>query len=504
MAYIYDLTDTWSAAGTVFNGIKLNVTNSASASGSKLMTLQIGGTEFFGVSKEGDVRIGNGGDLRLGSATGTTAPTGDSSIYNDANDMIFATGTTTAERMRLSSGGNLGIGTNSPAQKLSVNGNIVTAGEVALSGSDFVYSWAGGTTGQRRAGFYLDGTSQVVRVYTAQNEVARFDASGQVGIGTSSPATKLHILTASATAVALRAGNSVSYAEFQVDASGNSQLIAPSGVQIFNTNGAERARINSSGNLLLGTTASKNRLTVSAGSNTNSPTLGSAGGIAYFSNSDPSYGLNVGNSAADGHVWFQAQRTDGTATAYNITLNEAGGNVMVGTTTSFGKFSVFGTSGFNADSNAAISGSGAHKFRGAAGTTTISTYDYLNYTAMQFIRDNGNPTNTVGSITCTDGSTSYNTSSDRRLKKDVIPAPDAGAIVDSIEIISHGWKSNDTIVPFGVIAQDLNEVAPQAVHAGDDGEEIDSVWGVDYSKLVPMLIKEVQSLRARVAQLEGN
>jgi hypothetical protein len=84
----------------------------------------------------------------------------------------------------------------------------------------------------------------------------RINSSGNVGIGTTSAATKLHLLTASATAVALRAGNSASYAEFQVDASGNSQLIAPGGVQIFNTNGAERMRIDSSGNVLIGTSTS--------------------------------------------------------------------------------------------------------------------------------------------------------------------------------------------------------------------------------------------------------
>jgi hypothetical protein len=183
---------------------------------------------------------------------------------------------------------------------------------------------------------------------------------------------------------------------------------------------------------------------------------------------------------------------------------DSSGNLLVGTTTSFGKLSVFGTAGFNADANSTIPGSGSYKFRGAAATTTITTYDYLNYTAMQFIRDNGNPTNTVGSITCTDGSTSYNTSSDRRLKKDIIPAADAGFVIDAIKIVSHGWKQSEGVVPFGVIAQDLYAVAPQAVHAGDDADEIESVWGVDYSKLVPMLIKELQSLRARVAQLEGN
>lgn len=137
------------------------------------------------------------------------------------------------------------------------------------------------------------------------------------------------------------------------------------------------------------------------------------------------------------------------------------------------------------------------------GGKCISTYDYLNYTAMQFIRDNGNPANVVGTITCTDTATAYNTASDRRLKKDIVSAEDSGHIIDAIQIVSHGWKSGEGIVPFGVIAQDLQQIAPQAVHVGDDGDEVVDVWSVDYSKLVPMLVKELQSLRARVAELEG-
>jgi hypothetical protein len=75
----------------------------------------------------GDIRTGSGGDLRLGSATGTTAATGDSSIYNDANNMIFATGTTTAERMRLDSVGQFGIGC-APGYRLDVAAGDTTAG----------------------------------------------------------------------------------------------------------------------------------------------------------------------------------------------------------------------------------------------------------------------------------------------------------------------------------------------------------------------------------------
>ena len=108
----------------------------------------------------------------------------------------------------------------------------------------------------------------------------------------------------------------------------------------------------------------------------------------------------------------------------------------------------------------------------------------------------------VGSIDCTNAATSYVTSSDRRLKENIVPAEHAGAKIDAIQIVQHDWKSGGVHVDYGTIAQDLVNIAPQAVSVGDDSEEVENSWGVDYSKLVPMLIKEIQSLRQRVAQLE--
>lgn len=67
MAFIYDLADTWAAAGTVFTGIKLNVTDSASAAGSLLMDLQIGGTSKVSVAKNGDVSLHNAQKLVIGT-----------------------------------------------------------------------------------------------------------------------------------------------------------------------------------------------------------------------------------------------------------------------------------------------------------------------------------------------------------------------------------------------------------------------------------------------------
>ena len=111
-----------------------------------------------------------------------------------------------------------------------------------------------------------------------------------------------------------------------------------------------------------------------------------------------------------------------------------------------------------------------------------------------------NGTSIVGSITCTTSATAFNTSSDQRLKSNIVDAPSASDDIDAIQVRSFDWKVDGSHQKYGMVAQELVTVAPNAVSQPEDPEEM---MGVDYSKLVPMLIKEVQQLRARVAQLEG-
>ena len=106
----------------------------------------------------------------------------------------------------------------------------------------------------------------------------------------------------------------------------------------------------------------------------------------------------------------------------------------------------------------------------------------------------------VGAISTTSTATTYITSSDERLKENITDSADAGSKVDAIQIRQFDWKVDGSHQDYGVIAQELIEVAPEAVAEGDTEEDM---MGVDYSKLVPMLIKEVQSLRSRVAELEN-
>ena len=103
----------------------------------------------------------------------------------------------------------------------------------------------------------------------------------------------------------------------------------------------------------------------------------------------------------------------------------------------------------------------------------------------------------IGSITQS-GTTAvlYNVTSDQRLKENIVDAPEFGSVIDSIKVRSYDWKTDQTHQRAGFIAQELVTVAPEAVHQPVDPEEM---MAVDYSKLVPMLVKEIQSLRKRLA-----
>ncbi len=105
-----------------------------------------------------------------------------------------------------------------------------------------------------------------------------------------------------------------------------------------------------------------------------------------------------------------------------------------------------------------------------------------------------------GGIRWNGSSVDYNTSSDARLKKNISDADDTAGLIDAIRVRKFDWKESGIHQRYGFIAQELIEIAPEAVSG--DPHDTDMTMAVDYSKLVPMLVKEIQMLRARVATLE--
>lgn len=103
----------------------------------------------------------------------------------------------------------------------------------------------------------------------------------------------------------------------------------------------------------------------------------------------------------------------------------------------------------------------------------------------------------AGYIATSGTTTSYVSISDKRLKENIVDA--SAGNIDDIRVCSFDWKADGSHQSYGLIAQELNEVAPYAVsHEGES-----DTWGVDPAKLVPMMIKEIQDLKAEVAALKA-
>jgi hypothetical protein len=117
----------------------------------------------------------------------------------------------------------------------------------------------------------------------------------------------------------------------------------------------------------------------------------------------------------------------------------------------------------------------------------------------QFVTDAGS---TRGSISYNRGAglVAYNTTSDVRLKRDIKDAQPASDIIDSIRVREFTWRDSGNVNRYGFIAQELHEVYPDAATKAHGHVP----WQVDYSKLVPLMLKEIQSLRARVRALESD
>ena len=97
-------------------------------------------------------------------------------------------------------------------------------------------------------------------------------------------------------------------------------------------------------------------------------------------------------------------------------------------------------------------------------------------------------------------STTYGTSSDYRLKTDVQDMSSATARLLALKPRNFKWIAGDTRSD-GFIAHEVSEVVPEAVVGEKDGTEIQLI---DQSKLIPILVKTIQELEARIAVLEGS
>jgi hypothetical protein len=110
----------------------------------------------------------------------------------------------------------------------------------------------------------------------------------------------------------------------------------------------------------------------------------------------------------------------------------------------------------------------------------------------------------VGNISVTTVLTTYNTTSDYRLKEDLQEFNGLEKL-QAIKVYNYKWKSEDIRMD-GVLAHELAEVLPYAVSGEKDGVDEDGkeiMQGVDYSKIVPVLIKAIQELKTEIDSLKN-
>jgi hypothetical protein len=484
-----------------------------------------GGDTTTGAADTGASLVFNGND---GTFARTWAQIGgfkeNSTNQNTASYLSFSTranGGSVTERMRLDSSGNLGIGTSSPsgflANKLVIaTGGTANEGMTIYSSSNNGSIWfADATTGTGRYAGGLDYThsDDTLIFYSAAQGNMRLNASGNLGLGVTPSAwgTSGTVLKAVqvGTAASFSGGSGFNDAFMASNAffdGSNWKYIntatayyasiggtaaarwytAPSGTAGNTISFTQAMTLDDNGQLNLGTTTAINNaagrrcLTIN-GTSTSIITLAGGGAeLGYMFHDGTAF--EVWN-AKNGSLEFGTNNTERARIA-------SGGAMGVNLTNPqvFGQFTVKWDATATSTNN-------------NVGIGIVPAADTTNATFMLFYNETGG---TCGSVTrvAQTNAVAYNTSSDRRLKENIAAADDAGAVIDAIQIVKHDWKAGGH-VRFGVVAQDLQVVAPEAVSAGDDGEDIEKTWGVDYSKLVPMLVKEIQSLRARVAQLES-
>ena len=117
------------------------------------------------------------------------------------------------------------------------------------------------------------------------------------------------------------------------------------------------------------------------------------------------------------------------------------------------------------------------------------------------IRFDSNDT-VVGSIGVGTSSTAYNTSSDYRLKENVDYTWDATTRLKQLKPARFNFIADDTnTLVDGFIAHEVSSIVPEAITGTKDAVDADDnpeYQGIDQSKLVPLLVKTIQELEARL------
>jgi hypothetical protein len=375
--------------------------------------------------------------------------------------------------MRIDSAGNVGIGTANPTAPLDIsgdNGSGRVARFVGVNGGSFQIQ----NVSNDLVGIGATGAGDELALLSSNTERARLDSSGRLLVGTSSDITNYTLQVANTT------GNNLSLMSFSSTASDGAYLTlnhsksGTVGTQTLVSNGD-----------LLGTTR--------------------------FRGSDGTVFLDGATISAE---------VDGTPGANDMPGRLVFSTTADGASSPTERFSILndGTICPTADSRTsynngdnATTGPGIKAF-GSGATTTVPYEGMCSNTATRYHLSFSNPNGIVGSISTNGSATAFNTSSDYRLKENVVPLTGAADRLNQLQVRRFNFIADPDTTVDGFIAHEAQAVVPEAVTGTHDEVDADGnpvYQGIDQSKLVPLLtaalqeaLAEIESLKARVTALE--
>ena len=457
--------------GSATNGITL----AANSNTVFRITSVIGGSQFrFAQFNLASLGNGQTRTYTLPNADGTVALTSDLSSY------LPLTGGTLSGALNigLSSGTGLNVASDLVIFRASLGFGSPRQITLAAGNGPTTYLEAKGYGGN-----YI--TDFGIRTYNASGtafEVFFATSAGNVGIGNTAPSAKLDVngIIKTNAYVNVNDGTSDIYlrsnADFGLGALPAIQVASNSPLQ-FATNNTLRMVITSAGNVGIGTSSPNGKLNVSNGG---------AEGIEFWVQSATATNL-IQSYNRSTSVWNSLEYKAADHIFYGLATERmritSGGNVLIGQTTASGTsngiyFRVGIESGFIVTNDIALQ-------LGRLGSTGDIQSFYSGSTR-------------VGTISVSSTNTSYNTSSDYRLKEDLKDYSGLD-IVSKIRTYDFAWKT-DKSRNYGVIAHEVAEIMPYVVMGEKDGE---FYQGVDYSKLVPVNTKAIQELYQLVLEQQA-
>jgi hypothetical protein len=414
-----------------------------------------------------------------------------------------------SERFRITSGGDVGIGTSSPGYKLDVLGNariqqsnftdtilrLATGASTTGNLNQILFQDQGTNTTASITAYntaYGSGKNYALGFTTNGTERMLLDSSGNLGLGVTPSAwlagsqafqngggsvfqyDNARIFVGQNTYIDSAAadrfignGYATRYRQFQGEHAFFISTVSNSSGAGASQSLTQAMTLDASGNFMVGTTSNPsspkfrvNGISAFGGSNTNIY-QGELSSTATYIQS-----LTVGGAAADLVFYNTSERA----------RIDSSGNLLVGTTSGGnGRIEVYGI---------------------PDALPAIKTFQ--NATTSQQAIAFGNPNGVVGTITTSGSATLYNTTSDYRLKNITGPITTSGAYIDSLKPVEGTWRADGSAF-VGLIAHETQEVSRTAVATGTkDGEQ---TQGMDYSsaEIIANLIAEIQSLRKRLA-----